>query len=94
MYTREELEEIINNKPYGFGRKFITKKLKKYRIETRFSLRPKDEISIVDVIVAANKQDACYPEDNLVNANQKRKELEEKYPEFWVTTAKYATELP
>ena len=89
MPTREELEEIMNNKPYGFGRKLITKKLKTYRIETQFSLRLKG--NIIDVVVAANKQEACFPGNELVKANQKRKELEEKYPEFWVTAAKYVT---
>jgi hypothetical protein len=94
MPTREELEEIMNNKPYGFGRKLITKKLKTFQIETQFSLRPKDKISIIDVVVAANKQEACFPGNELVKANQKQKELQEKYPEFWVTSEKRATELP
>jgi len=94
MPTREELEDIMNNKPYGFGRKLITKKLKTYKIETQFSLCLKDKISIIDVVVAANKQEACFPGNELVNANQKQKELEEKYPEFWVSAAKYVTDLP
>jgi len=92
MPTREELEEIMTNKPYGFGRKLITKKLKTFQIETQFSLRPKDKISI-DVVVAANKQEACFLGNELVNANQKQKELQEQYPEFWVSASKYTTEL-
>jgi hypothetical protein len=29
MLTREELEDIMNNKPYGYGKQFMKKGLKK-----------------------------------------------------------------
>lgn len=93
MPTREDLEDIMNNKPYGFGRKLITKKLNKYSVETVFTFSPKNQIRIKDEVMASNTSDACFPGDYLVNAKQKRKELEEKYPELWVNEAKYATKL-
>lgn len=89
MPTREELEDIMNNKPYGYGRRVITQKLKKFSVKTEFSLAPKEKIFTIDDVMASSGGAACFPGDDLKNALEKKRELEEKYPEFWVVMKKF-----
>lgn len=93
MPSREELEDIMNNKPYGYGRRVITKKLKKYEVRTEFVLRLKQKIMTKDVVLASSVHEACYPEDDLKNALEKKRELEEQYPDFWVTLEKRCSQI-
>lgn len=93
MPTREELEDIMNNKPYGYGRRVITQKLKKYRVRADFSFSPKEKISTTDDVMATSGGAACFPGDDLKNALEKKRELEEKYPEFWVDMKKYVDRI-
>lgn len=47
MLTREELEDIMNNKPYGYGKQFIKKGVKKSTfIATPYKKNRLDPITI------------------------------------------------
>ena len=56
MLTREELEDIMNNKPYGYGKKFTKKGFKK----STFIAMPYKKVKLdpVEVVVMADDKNA------------------------------------
>lgn len=56
MLTREELEDIMNNKPYGYGKQFMKKGLKKSTfIATPYKIQ---RLEPIDVTVLSTDKDA------------------------------------
>lgn len=54
MLTREELEDIMNNKPYGYGKKFMKKGMKKYTfIATPYKKNSLEPINVT--VLSADK---------------------------------------
>ena len=56
MLTREELEDIMNNKPYGYGKQFMKKGVKK----RTFVALPykKNQLEPITVTVLSSDKDA------------------------------------
>lgn len=47
MLTREDLEDIMNNKPYGYGKQFMKKGLKKFTfIATPYKINHSEPIKV------------------------------------------------
>lgn len=83
--TREQLEDIMNNKPYGSRLAIQKAKGRSYNCLTYFELIKKERFQAEDIVFAKSTEVArleCY--EQYTNANKMFSDLEARFPDHVV----------